>query len=87
MSLKFCRNSRCIYYYMRAIKLKTLFMLLKIDFISSRQPITAKFEKLREIATAIIRVQNFNNPDLFSESLDKIYSVCLLNVSVCLLNV
>ena len=72
---------------MRAIKLKYLFMLLKIDFISSRQPITAKFEKLREIATAIIRVQNFNNPDLFSESLDKIYSVCLLNVSVCLLNV
>ena len=66
MSLKFCRNSRCIHYYMRAIKLKFLFMLLKIDFISSRQPITAKFEKLREIATAIIRVQNFNNPDLFS---------------------
>ena len=65
MSLKFCRNSRCIHYYMRAIKLKYLFMLLKIDFISSPQPSTAKFEKLREIATALIRVQKFNNPDLF----------------------
>ena len=41
-------------------------MLLKIDFNSSRQPITAKFAELREIATAFIHVQNFNNPDLFS---------------------
>ena len=44
---------------MRAIKLKYLFRLLKIDFISSRQPITAKFAELREIATAFIHAQNF----------------------------
>ena len=66
MSLKFCRKSKCIHEYMRAIKLKYFFMLLKIDFNSSRQPITAKFAELREIATAFIHVQNFNNPDLFS---------------------
>ena len=59
MSLKFCRNSRCIHDYIRAIKLKYLFMLLKIDFISSRQPITAKFAELREIATAFFHAQNF----------------------------
>ena len=41
-------------------------MLLKIDFNSSRQPITAKFAELREIATTIIHVHNFNNPDLFT---------------------
>ena len=44
---------------MRAIKLKYFIMLLKIDFISSRQPITAKFAELREIAIAFIHVQNF----------------------------
>ena len=66
ISLKFCRKSKCIHEYMRAIKLKYLFMLLKIDFNSSRQPITAKFAEFREIATAFIHVQNFNNPDLFS---------------------
>ena len=46
MSLKFCRNSMSIHDYMRTIKLKYLFMLPKIDFVSSRQPITAKFAKL-----------------------------------------
>ena len=63
MSLKFCRKSKCIHEYMQAIKLKYLFMLLKIDFNSSRQPIAAKFAELWEIATAFIHVQNFNNPD------------------------
>ena len=47
---------------------------MKIDFNSSRQPITAKFTKLPEIATAIILVHNFNNPDLFTLCLDTICS-------------
>ena len=34
-------------------------MFLKIDFISSRQRITAKFAEVRKIATAFFRVQNF----------------------------
>ena len=44
-------------------------LLLKIDFIVSRQPITAKFAELGEIATAIIHVQTsaiYDNPDLFT---------------------
>ena len=34
-------------------------MLLKIDFISGRQPITAKFAEIWENATAFILVQDF----------------------------
>ena len=58
-SFKFCRNSRCIHDYMRAKNLKYFFILVKIDFISSRQPITAMFAEFRKIATAFIRVENF----------------------------
>ena len=46
---------------MRTINLKYFFMLIKIDFISSRQRITAKFAQLRDFATVFIRVQNFCN--------------------------
>ena len=34
-------------------------MLLKIDFISSGQPIKAKFAELRETATTFVHAQNF----------------------------
>ena len=72
MSLKFCRKSRCIHDYMQALKLKYFFMLLKIDFFSGRQPITAKFAEFREISTVFIRAQNFC---YFTTA-----PICLLNV-------
>ena len=66
------RNSRCIHDNMLAIKLNYFFMLLKIYFSSSRQPVTAEFADLREVATTFIHVQN----------------ICKLRpTSICLLNV
>ena len=82
MSLMFCRKSRCIHDYMQTKKVEILLLLLKIYFIPSRQPITAKFAKLREIATAIIRVHNFDNPDLFTLCLDRICSQAMKKAKI-----